>query len=602
MRITYVIQRYGREVVGGGESFCRQFATRLAARGHEVTVLTSRVLDIHSMAFHYDEGTEVIDGVTVHRLPGHAPCDEHIVQVLRRVAYANPNSNPDIHYAWQRAMGPLLPTLRDWIGEHRKRIDVLVPVTQFYFPANEAIIAAAKLGLPTLFHPLAHQDRSLQLSFFDRTFGAVSAFGFLTEEEEALVRRRFGSAQPSLVHGVGVDLAPPIDDEGADALGLPDRPYLVFVGRTENHKLGDAIDYMARFRARHGRRVDLVTVGPTMAWLEQVPDVLRAGFQPDGVRNAVIQRSLGLVMPSPFESFSMVLTEAWALGRPALVNGQCTALRGQAERSGGAFSYDDYDQFEAGLLRLLDEPGTAGRLGAAGRAYVEARYDWDDVIDRYEDLLARVAGKPSPAGRRGRPARAAAARASAPNAAAAAPTVPAERPVATAPTAATGPVAEPAPAPGPVAVLVVADGTAVELLDVLEQLEGRTLDGAPFHVLFDAGRVGDDVADLLGRLEDVSIAATPDSPCQADELVGVLRQHGYRYLVRMAGPVRLPARWWAALGAAVDDGGPAGIVAGEGRAEALDLATLEAAGAALLDDAWAAVAFRPVALDVVAAG
>ena len=39
MRILSVVQRYGDEVAGGAERHCRELATRLAARGHEVDVL-----------------------------------------------------------------------------------------------------------------------------------------------------------------------------------------------------------------------------------------------------------------------------------------------------------------------------------------------------------------------------------------------------------------------------------------------------------------------------------------------------------------------------------------------------------------------------------
>ena len=36
MKVVYVVQRYGPQIVGGAEAACRQFATRLAARGVEV--------------------------------------------------------------------------------------------------------------------------------------------------------------------------------------------------------------------------------------------------------------------------------------------------------------------------------------------------------------------------------------------------------------------------------------------------------------------------------------------------------------------------------------------------------------------------------------
>jgi glycosyltransferase involved in cell wall biosynthesis len=66
-------------------------------------------------------------------------------------------------------------------------------------------------------------------------------------------------------------------------------------------------------------------------------------------------------------------------------------LAGQAARSGGAIPYDGYAEFEAGLDRLVADAALAGRLGLAGRRYVEAHYRWDAVMVRYEQLVGQAA-------------------------------------------------------------------------------------------------------------------------------------------------------------------------------------------------------------------
>ena len=71
LRILFVVQRYGEEVAGGAELCCRQFATRLAERGHHVEVATSRAQSAHDWADVYPPGSDQLDGVTVHRFGGH---------------------------------------------------------------------------------------------------------------------------------------------------------------------------------------------------------------------------------------------------------------------------------------------------------------------------------------------------------------------------------------------------------------------------------------------------------------------------------------------------------------------------------------------------
>jgi glycosyltransferase involved in cell wall biosynthesis len=96
------------------------------------------------------------------------------------------------------------------------------------------------------------------------------------------------------------------------------------------------------------------------------------------------------VHPSYFESFSIVLGEAWAQGRPALVQGHCAVLEGQARRSNGAVPYFDFAGFEAAVDLLVGDPSTATALGASGRAYLLEHHQWDVVLDRFERLLRTV--------------------------------------------------------------------------------------------------------------------------------------------------------------------------------------------------------------------
>jgi len=94
-------------------------------------------------------------------------------------------------------------------------------------------------------------------------------------------------------------------------------------------------------------------------------------------------------MPSPFESLSMVLLEAWNHGVPALVNARCAVLRGQVRRADGGLHYRTGAEFAAALDYLLDRPDEARALGAQGLAYVDREYRWPTVMRKIEDVLTR---------------------------------------------------------------------------------------------------------------------------------------------------------------------------------------------------------------------
>jgi glycosyltransferase involved in cell wall biosynthesis len=105
---------------------------------------------------------------------------------------------------------------------------------------------------------------------------------------------------------------------------------------------------------------------------------------------AALRQCRLLVMPSAYESLSIVTLEAWKLGAPVLANARCRVLMGQCLRSNGGLFYHGYAEFAEGLHLLLDRPPLAQALGRQGQAWVESECAWQTVEGRVEDLLART--------------------------------------------------------------------------------------------------------------------------------------------------------------------------------------------------------------------
>jgi glycosyltransferase involved in cell wall biosynthesis len=400
MRLLFVVQRYGRDVPGGAELCCREFATRLAARGHDVQALTSCARSYVDWANVYPQGAEDIDGVTVHRLPVDAPRSDRFFGPLNaRVPYGRKPIPLYLQREWMRKQGPYLHELVPWLWSSAAGFDAVVFFTYLYYTTWAGLPAAAGLA-PSVLHPTAHDEPPLYLSLFDATFSHASALAFLTEEEAALVHHRFRARRPGSVVGMGLDPAGQVDvDSFRRKYGLGDRPYVVFVGRIDPHKGSEELfQFFVAYKQRNPGPLALVVVGEPVRPLPPDRDVVLTGFVDESTKASAIAGALALVQPSYYESFSIVLVEAWSHGRAALVNGRCAVLDGQARRSNGAIPYRGFAEFEAGLDLLVERPALRRALGEAGRDYVDARYRWPVVLDEYEALLARAT--------RGRPARA----------------------------------------------------------------------------------------------------------------------------------------------------------------------------------------------------
>ena len=149
-----------------------------------------------------------------------------------------------------------------------------------------------------------------------------------------------------------------------------------------------------RFRPKE-IQITLVLAGPVNMPVPEHPSIRTLGFVADDVREALLSRARVLLMPSPYESLSMVVLEAWNHGLPVLVNARCAVLRGQVRRADGGLHYRTGAEFVAALDRLLDRPDEARTLGAQGLAYVEREYRWPTVVRKIEDVLVRSGSRAS---------------------------------------------------------------------------------------------------------------------------------------------------------------------------------------------------------------
>jgi glycosyltransferase involved in cell wall biosynthesis len=392
MRLLFVVQRYGLEVAGGAELACRQFATRLAARGHEVHALTSCAVSYVDWANEYPAGDSDLDGVTVHRLPVIRARDTPTFARLdRRTVWSGGVRPLVLERAWMAAQGPLLPELRTRIMRESASFDVVIFFTYLYYTTWAGLPAAAG-RTATVLHPTAHQEPHLDLPLFDAMLRLPTVYAYFTEEEKALIAARTGAERRGRIVGIGVDL----DAEGdgqrfRSTFGIAERPYILFVGRVAAEKgFLELYDYFGEYKRRRSGSLVLVVLGDLLADLPAHPDIVATGFVPEQNKNDALDGALALVQPSYFESFSMILSEAWAQRVPALVQARCDVLAGQARRSGGAIPYSGYAEFEASVDQLVAQPALGAALGVRGRSYVEAHYDWDSVLSRYELLLRRA--------------------------------------------------------------------------------------------------------------------------------------------------------------------------------------------------------------------
>ena len=395
MRLLLVVQRYGADIAGGAEQHCRQFAVRLAGRGHDVEVLTSRARSSTSWDNDFPRGSELIEGVTVHRLSTLGPRDSAAFDRLSgRALWSGPPAEVShaVGETWVTMQGPFLPDLVPWLRSNSRDYDVAIFFTYLYFPSWAGLRVAAE-RVPTVFHATAHDEPPFWLRTYDRMLCAPELYAWSTEEERLLLNRRGVRSIPGDVIGIGVEDITTAADPGTFRMryGLRDRPYLLCLGRVAEAKGSlDLAAWFAAYKERFPGPLLLVLAGEGDTEVPAHPDVIVTGFLGDQERAGALGDCLALVQPSYKESFSMVVAEAWAAGKPVLVQGRSDVLRGQARRSGAALCFEGWVEFMAAVELLRTRAGLADEFATAGRDYAERNYGWDSVMTRYEALLERA--------------------------------------------------------------------------------------------------------------------------------------------------------------------------------------------------------------------
>jgi glycosyltransferase involved in cell wall biosynthesis len=384
MKLACVIHRYGPEIAGGSESHCRAIAEQLAAR-HDVTVLTTCADDHITWHNRFPAGESRAGAVRVRRFPVTRTRSLHRFAESSEIVFSGRASEAE-QENWFRENGPCAPALVEFIGSEGAAYDWILFWSYRYFTTY--------FGLPpvrerAILVPTAEEDPLIRVDILGKFFQRPAGFLFLTPEEQALVARRAdGQLAPWSIIGSGLEPLRGPSESVTGSLGGVAGPFILYLGRVDPNKGCDTLlRHFMRWSDQTGRRIPLVMAGPANMPLPEHPMVKLLGYVGDERREALLSTAALLVVPSPFESLSMVLLEAWNHGLPALVNGGCRVLKGQVLRADGGLYYRSYAEFAEGLDCLLAHPEVARSLGQQGRAYVDREYRWPRVIGTIETFL-----------------------------------------------------------------------------------------------------------------------------------------------------------------------------------------------------------------------
>lgn len=386
MKIAFVVQRYGLEVNGGAEFHCRLVAEHLS-KYFEVEVLTTCAVDFKTWKDVYSPGTETLNGVLVRRFPVDYERDLQKFNKFSERIFGDIHTYED-EIKWMKLQGPYSTKLLNYIRDHKDNYEYFIFFTYLY--------CTTFFGLPlvkekALLVPTAHDEPPIYLSIFDSLFKQPRRLIYNTEEERKFVTSRFQNSDiPHNVIGVGIDTPEKIDDDLFIRKYKLDH-FVIFVGRVDESKgCEELFDFFIRYKKEKRTSVKLVLLGKEMMEIPKKEDIIPLGFVSEQDKFNGMKAAKLLIMPSKYESLSMVLLESWLCNTPVLVNGKCDVLKGQCIRSNAGLYYETYDEFEACMDFLLEREGMRNAMGRNGMKFVLQNYSWENIEKMYISILQKV--------------------------------------------------------------------------------------------------------------------------------------------------------------------------------------------------------------------
>jgi glycosyltransferase involved in cell wall biosynthesis len=368
MRILFTKRTYAP--MGGSESLAYQFATRLAARGHDVRVVCGQSFDPRPR--YTENGVDVVQVKPRGGLLGLVADASTLVDLMRTDA------------------------LERWAADR----ELIHNVGREYL--DSSLEVSDELDIPIVLTPLAHPGQfhgGDSASDFER-YRRATAITTMTEWERGWYASRGIDPFRIVTTGMGPNASRSSDGAAFRARHrIPSgAPIVLYVGRRERYKgfihLLDAAELVWR-RHPEARFVFIGVPGFYGAVIDEFaryPDERIVEIE----RATNIERSAALAacdvyaMPSLHETFGIGYLEAWLHEKP-VIGGDIPPLREVITNGIDGFVVSQQvEAIASALLLLLDDPELRARMGRAGHAKLAERWDWERVMDRVEVTYRRA--------------------------------------------------------------------------------------------------------------------------------------------------------------------------------------------------------------------
>lgn len=364
----------------------------LIKAGHEVTVYTTDVYDVHSR-FKYDKDPIWMNGIKVH----------HFKNLNNKLAYKNL---------------PIAPTMAFALNKNIKNFDIVHLHEYRTFQGNLVHYYAKKYDVPYILHAngsIPKVEKMVRKWLYDTLFGykilknASKLIALSRTEAEQF--KEFGIQEDKIAiipHGIDLSQYKKLTPKGTfkKKYGIENsgKKIILYLGRIHRTK---GIDFLLKAYAyliKNMKYKDalLVIAGPDDGYLNDAKQLVTSLKVADEVvftRMLLGEEKIGAYVDSsvvvnvePSNVFGLVPLEAAACSTPVIVS-RDNAISGVVHQGEFGFSVKHGDINElAGIIReMLRNDDLLRELGQRGRKFVFENYGWANIVNKLEKVYEELA-------------------------------------------------------------------------------------------------------------------------------------------------------------------------------------------------------------------
>lgn len=384
-KIGFVTPWYGEKIPGGAEMATRELVHHLHDTGVSIEILTTCVERFASdwNTNHHKAILSQENGISVRRFKVRKRNVKEFDRVNAKLMRGEKLLSGEEQVYCEEMINS--PDLYRYLKVHESEYSLFLFIPYMF---GTTYYGCQMCPEKSVLIPCLHDESYAHMQCFKEAFSRVNGMVFLSEPEKKLANKLYGVEGGRFCSiGLGVDISTDVDAERfRKKYGLTS-PFVLYAGRKDAGKRVDVlVRYFAEYKRRHPSDLKLVLIGGGEIELPS-KDILDLGFVPVRDKYDAYAAANVFCNPSQFESFSLVIMEAWLAGTPVMVNGKCEVTKDFAVRTNGGLYYCNYPEFEECLEYLLAHRDIAENMGENGKSFVKKNFSWDVIVKRYTDYF-----------------------------------------------------------------------------------------------------------------------------------------------------------------------------------------------------------------------